>query len=186
MAAFNCKAKTLETLPAPAVSVTDCAVVTEAAVAVKPALVAPAGTVTVAGSVTAALLLERLTLRPPVCAAAVEVTVQASLAEPVKEALVQETALRAATATPVPLRLTVFVVLVDALLVMANWPVTAPAAVGSNFTVSAVDWPGFSVTGRVAPETVKPAPVTATALTITGKLLDEVRVTTAEIGRAHV
>ena len=56
-AAFSCKAKLLETLPALAVRVTACAVVTEDTVAVNPALVALAGTTTVAGTVTAALLL---------------------------------------------------------------------------------------------------------------------------------
>src|ERR1700677_4717513 len=76
--AFSCKAKLLETLPALAVRVTACADVTDDTVAVTAALVAFAGTITVAGTVTAALLLARLTVRPPITGAAVNVTVQLS------------------------------------------------------------------------------------------------------------
>jgi sulfur carrier protein ThiS len=47
----------------------------------------------VAGTVTAALLLARLTLKPPLPAAAVSVTVQLSLPDPVIDALLQESAL---------------------------------------------------------------------------------------------
>jgi hypothetical protein len=136
-AAFNCRAKVLERLPALAVSVTAWAVVTEATVDVNPALVAPAATVTVAGRVTAALLLARLTLRPPVGAAPVKVTVQTSLPDPVNEAFVQETVLKVAAATPVPLRLIAAVPLVEEVLVTVNLPVAAPAVVGSNLTVNA-------------------------------------------------
>jgi hypothetical protein len=99
--AFSCKAKVLETPLALAVSVTDCAVVTEDTVAVNPALVAFAGTNTAAGTATAALLLVRPTLTPPLPAAGLSVTVQASLPDPVIDALLQESALNAAD-TPVP------------------------------------------------------------------------------------
>jgi hypothetical protein len=95
LAAFSCRAKLLETLPALAVSVTACADVTDDTVAVNPALVAFAATVTVAGTVTAALLLARLTLKPPLPAAALSVTVQLSLPDPVIDALLQESALNA-------------------------------------------------------------------------------------------
>ena len=61
-AAFNFRAKLLETPPALAVSVTACADVTDDTLAVNAALVAFAGTVTVTGTLTAALLLARLTL----------------------------------------------------------------------------------------------------------------------------
>jgi hypothetical protein len=116
-AAFSCSAKLLETLPALAVRVTACAVVTDDTVAVNPALVALAGTTTVAGTVTAALLLVRATLKPPLPAAAVSVTVQASLPDPVIDALLQDSALSAAgTAVPVPVRLITAVPLVDELL----------------------------------------------------------------------
>jgi hypothetical protein len=101
-AAFSCKAKVLETLPALAVRVTACAVVTEDTVAVNPALVALAGTTTVAGTATAALLLARLTLKPALPAATARVTVQLSLPDPVIDALVHESAPNVAgTAVPV-------------------------------------------------------------------------------------
>ena len=111
----------LETLPALAVSVTASAVVTDDTVAVNPALLALAGTTTVAGTVTAPLLLVRPTLRPPLPAAAVSVTVQASLPDPVIDALLQDNALSAAgTAVPVPVRLITAVPLVDEVLWMVN------------------------------------------------------------------
>jgi hypothetical protein len=116
-AAFSCSAKLLETLPALAVKVTACAVVTDDTVAVNPALVALAGTTTVAGTVTAALLLARATLKPPLPAAVVSVTVQASLPDPVIDALLQVSALSAAgTAVPVPVKLITAVPLVDEVL----------------------------------------------------------------------
>jgi hypothetical protein len=115
--AFSCKAKLLETLPALAVRVTACADVTDDTLAVNPALLALAGIVTVAGTVTAALLLARLTLKPPLPAAAVSVTVQLSLPDPVMDALLQESALNDASAdVPVPVRLITAVPLVDELL----------------------------------------------------------------------
>ena len=121
IAAFSCKAKLLETLPALAVRVTACAVVTEDTVAVNPALLALAGTTTVAGTVTAALLLVKPTLKPPLPAAAVSVTVHASLPAPVIDALLQDNALNAAgTAVPVPVRLTTAVPFVDELLWMVS------------------------------------------------------------------
>jgi hypothetical protein len=120
-AAFNCRAKVLETLPALAVRVTACAVVTEDTVAVNPALVALAGTTTVAGTVTAALLLVSPTLKPPLPAAALSVTVQLSLPEPVIDALLQVSPLKVpAAAAPVPVKLITAVPLVDEVL----WTVT--------------------------------------------------------------
>jgi hypothetical protein len=86
--AFNCRAKLLET-PALAVSVTACAEVTDDTLAVNRTLVAFAGIVTLAGTLTTALLLARLTLTPPLGAAALSVTVQLSLPAPVIEALLQ-------------------------------------------------------------------------------------------------
>ena len=120
-AAFNCKAKVLETPPALAVRVTDCAVVTEDTVAVNPALVALAGTTTVAGTVTAVLLLLKPTLTPPLPAAELSVTVQLSLPAPVIDALLQDTELNVpATAVPVPVRPITAVPLVDELLWMVS------------------------------------------------------------------
>ena len=127
-------AKVFDTLPAVAVSVTVVAVLTAVTVAVNVALVAPAATVTDAGTVTAELLLARLIANPPVAAAAFSVTVQLSVPAPVNEPLVQVRPV--STGTPVPLRLTVVVVPVDELLVSVSAPVAAPAAVGSNCTVS--------------------------------------------------
>jgi hypothetical protein len=102
-AAFSCRANVLDTPPALAVRVTDCAAVTDDAVAVKPALVALAATATVAGTVTAALLLAKPTLRPLLPAAELSVTVQVSFPAPVTDALLQERALNAAdAAVPVP------------------------------------------------------------------------------------
>jgi hypothetical protein len=100
-AAFNCREKLTATgledlLPALAISVTACAVATDEKVAVNAALVALAGTVTVVGTVTAVLLLDRLTLRPPLEAGALSVTVQASVPEPVSDELIQVSALTAA------------------------------------------------------------------------------------------
>ena len=48
---------------------------------------------------------------------------------------------------------------------------------GSNSTLSVACWPGFNVIGKVAPKIAKPAPVTATALTVTGAVPVEVKVT---------
>jgi len=84
-----------------AVSVTACADVTDDTLAVNPALVALAGTVNVAGTAAAALLLARLTLKPPLPAAAVSVTVQLSLPGPVIDALLQESTLSAPSVVPV-------------------------------------------------------------------------------------
>src|SRR3984957_313811 len=78
---------------------------------------------------------------------------------------------------PVPLRLTATVGFVDALLFTVNVPVTAPAAVGAYFTLSASVCFGFSVTGNVAPDTVNPLPVIAAELTVTADVPDEVIVT---------
>ena len=102
-------------------------------VAEKPALVAPAWTVTDAGTLTAALLLERLTLSPPVGAAELNVTVQASVPEPVIDAFTQVNPLSAGIVLiPVPLRPTKDMPPVEELLETANCPVSEPETVGSN------------------------------------------------------
>jgi len=79
-------------------------------------------------------------------------------------------------ATPVPLRLTTAVGFVDELLLMVSLPVTAPAAVGLHCTVSVTACFGFNVTGKLAPETVKPAPLIAAELTVTAPVPVEVKV----------
>jgi hypothetical protein len=115
--------------------------------------------------VTAELLLARLTVNPPLAAAAFSVTVQLSVPAPVIEPFVQLSALN--TGNPVPLRLTTVEDPVEELLVRVSCPVAGPAAVGANFTVSVAVLLGFKVSGKVTPETVKPLPVTLAALTVT-------------------
>jgi hypothetical protein len=109
-------------------------VLTELTVAVKFALVDPAATVTLPGTMTAALLLARLTVKPPFAAAAFKVTVQLSVPAFFIDPLVQVTPL--STGTPVPLKLTAVEVPLEELLVMVNVPLPAPADVGSNCTVN--------------------------------------------------
>jgi hypothetical protein len=109
-------------------------VLTEAILAEKLALVAPAGTVTEAGTVTAELPLDRVTVNPPLTAAALSVTVQESVPDPVTDEFGQESADN--TGTPVPLRLIVVDAPVEELLPIVNVPAAAPAAEGTNCTVS--------------------------------------------------
>ena len=78
---------------------------------------------------------------------------------------------------PIPLRLTAAVGVVAELLVMVRLPEAAPTVVGLNWTVSVIACFGFKVTGKLAPERVKPAPLMAAAVTCTGAVPVEVRVT---------
>jgi hypothetical protein len=82
------------------------------------AVAARAVTVTVAGTVIAPLLLPRLTVTPPLGAAAFNVTVQTSVPEPVMASVLHVSP--SSTGTPVPLRLTTAVGLVVELLVMVS------------------------------------------------------------------
>jgi hypothetical protein len=176
--AFSCRAKVRETPPALAVRVTACAVVTDETVAVNPALLALAGTTTVAGTVTAALLLVNDTLKPPLPAGPLNVTVQASLPAPVIDALLQDNALKVAAAVvPVPVRPISAVALLADVLWTVSSPVTAPAVAGSNFTFRVTDWVGFRVTGNVAPDIVNPVPLNDAELMVTGTVPVEVNVT---------
>jgi hypothetical protein len=85
--------------------------------------------------------------------------------------------------TPVPVKLTVAVGLVDELLAMVSVPVAAPAVVGSNSTLNeAVGLEEFSVSGKVAPEKEKPVPAMVTELTVTGAPPVEVKVTDCVAG----
>ena len=138
---------------------------TDKTVAVKLAVVAPEATVTEAGTVTAELLLAMPTGNPPLAAATFSVTVQLSVPAPVIDPLVQVSPLN--TGTPLPVRLITVDVPLDELLVKVNEPASAPAAVGSNCTVSVAVEFGLRVSGKVAPETVKPDPATASSLMIT-------------------
>jgi hypothetical protein len=130
----SCNEKVFDTLLALAVSVTVCAVLTVLTVAVNVALFDPDATVTDAGTVTAVLLLARLMAKPPVAAAAFNVTVQLSVPAPVNDPLVQVSPVN--TGTPVPLKLIAVDVPVDELLVSVRVPEAGPAAAGSNCTVS--------------------------------------------------
>jgi hypothetical protein len=178
-------ANVLDTPLALAVSVTACAVVTADAVAVNVALVAPEATVTDAGTVTAELLLDSATAKPPLGAADVSVAVHASVVAPVSELLLHVTPLSAAVAVPVPLRLIVAVA-GEALSLTVTVPVSAPAAVGSNSTVSVAVAPGFSVTGVLTPDLLKPVPDTVMPLSVTAAVPDEVRVTVLVAGSLTV
>src|ERR1700683_1131804 len=77
-AAFNVRMATADSPPALAVIAAVCMLVTAETDASKLALEAPAATVTAAGTATAALLLANATVKPPVPAAPVNVTVQES------------------------------------------------------------------------------------------------------------
>jgi hypothetical protein len=85
----SCRAKLFVTPLALAVNVAVCAALTVVTEAEKLALLAPAATVTEAGMVTDELLLARLTVKPPVGAAALSVTVQLSVPAPVIDPLAQ-------------------------------------------------------------------------------------------------
>ena len=73
--------------------------------------------------------------------------------------------------------MTVAVGFVDELLLIVSVPVTAPAVVGAYFTVNVTAWLEFSVTGKVAPDTVKPVPLMLAELTVTADVPLEVSVT---------
>jgi hypothetical protein len=79
------------------------------------------------------LLLVIPIVKPP-AAATFKVTVQLSVPAPVNDPLLQLRALN--TGTPVPLRLMRVELPLAELLVRVSWPVSAPAVVGSNCTVS--------------------------------------------------
>jgi hypothetical protein len=150
-------------------------VLTALAVAVKPALVAPAAIVTEAGTVTALLLLARFTAVALV-AAEVSVTVQASVAAPVSNPLLQERLLNVGVigACPAPLRVTVAVA---ALLLIVIEPVNEPAVAGSKLMVSVATWPGLSVTGNPTPASPNPVPATDAPLIVSAAVPEEVSVT---------
>lgn len=166
-AAFNCTANVVDVPLAVAVRVAAWAVVTGDAAAVNVTWDELAGTVIVAGTATAALLLARLTTKPPVDAAAVSITVQESELVPVRDALAQLSPLSAAgTALPVPLSPITVAAPLEELLLMVSWPVDAPTDVGLNCTFTVTAWPGVSVTGNAAPVIVNPAPAIRALLTV--------------------
>jgi hypothetical protein len=153
-------------------------VLTAETVAEKVTLVVLGAMVTEAGTITAVLLLLRLTIVPLLGAAALRITVHASVPAPVKDELIQEIAL--GTATPVPLKLTVVDELVDELLLIRIWPLVAPLTVGSNWTVREALCPGFRVKGKLIPEMEKPVPVMVAEFTVTAVVPIEERVRVCE------
>jgi hypothetical protein len=168
----------MDVLPVAALMVADCVVLTADTVAVNPALVDVAGTVTEVGTATALLLLERLTATPPLGAEPFNVTVHASVPDPVMEELPQYSALTVGAMTePVPLNVTAAFGFEEELLAIASCPVAEPAVVGSNCTVKTIACPGLRVTGNVDPEAEKPAPAAVPALIVTGAVPVEVSVT---------
>ena len=83
-----------------------------------------AGTVTEAGTLKDPSLLERLTAKPPVAAAAFKVTVQTSVADPVIVAAAQEMPVN--SGVPVPLILMTVLGAAREVLVMVTSPAVAP------------------------------------------------------------
>jgi hypothetical protein len=81
-----------------------------------------------------------------------------------------------AAAVLVPPRVTCVVGPVDELLLIVICPLDVPAAVGRNCTCNVIDCVGFSVTGRLAPRIVKPVPMMAAELIITGEVPVDVNV----------
>jgi hypothetical protein len=179
----------LLTPEAEAVIVAVCAVDTAVEVAVKAAELEPLGTVTDAGTFSELLLLARLTAKPLVPAAAVRDTVQASVAAPVSEPALQETPLRFAGLAPVPLKATVAVPSLAALLMRVSVPESVPAVVGSNAMSMVSASPGFSVIGsvgatdggRVSPEIANLLPDSDPLVITREAVPDEVTVTDFEL-----
>jgi hypothetical protein len=76
----------------------------------------------------------------------------------------------------VPLRATTAVEPVDESLLIVICPLAAPVTAGLNCTCNVTAWPEFSVTGRLPPTIVKPAPVMVVKLTVTGEVPVDVNV----------
>lgn len=164
--ATSCSENVAGVPPVVAVSVAASLEVTGETLAVKFALLAPAATVTEAGTLTRELLLEIPMANPPLAAGVFTVTVQLSVPDPTIELLVQLSPVNAGT--PVPLNPTAVELPLEELLAIDNCPAWAPAAVGSNSTLSVSVCPGVSVVGRPSPEIEKPVPESDAAFTVTG------------------
>lgn len=76
-----------------------------------------------------------------------------------------------------PLKLITVVLPVIELLVTVSCPAAGPAVVGRNCTLSVAVWEGARVSGNAAPDSVKPVPVSATALMVTGCVPVDAKVT---------
>jgi hypothetical protein len=64
----------------------------------------------------------------------------------------------------------------DELLPIVICPLAPPVTVGRNCTCSVIDCVGFRVAGKFAPTMVKPPPVIATELTVSGDVPVDVSV----------
>ncbi len=150
---FNCRAKICEAVPFEAVSITACAELTDDTVAVNSMLVELAGTVTEAGTITAPLLLERLTLSPPLGAELLNVTVHASVPDPVIDALLQDRALSVDTveadASPLPCSFTLATTELDVRVMTLSCPVASVAAFGVKCILTLRVPPAGRVIGRL-------------------------------------
>src|ERR1700722_16199612 len=73
-----------------------------------------------------------------------------------------------ATAIPVPVRATTAAPPLIELLLIVICPLKAPAVVGSNCSCNVKVCVGFSVTGKLPPTMVNPAPVIVAEFTVTG------------------
>jgi hypothetical protein len=150
----------LVTDPCVAVRVTVCDAVTAVATAVKFTLVAPDATVTDAGTEIALLLLERFTVNPVLDAAAVNFTVQTSLAAPMRDVLEQLMLDREGVDPPEPLPCSftqpdVVLVLLVLSAVTLSCPVESEVDPGSNRICAVRLWPARSLAGKVPDFTVK-------------------------------
>ena len=74
-------------------------------------------------------------------------------------------AVKVAGATPVPDN-AMSTVFASPVTVSETFPLSAPAAVGAYFTVKVELWLGVSVSGKLIPESLKPAPVTLAAVIV--------------------
>jgi hypothetical protein len=81
-----------------------------------------------------------------------------------------------AAAVPVPFRATTAVEPVDEVLLIVICPLADPVVVGRNCTCNVIDCVGFSVTGKLPPMIVKPAPVIAAEFTVSGTVPVDVSV----------
>ena len=75
-----------------------------------------------------------------------------------------------------PLRATTVVEPVDESLLIVICPLATPVAVGRYCTCNVIDCVGFNVAGKLLPTIVKPAPVIAVELTVTGAVPVDVKV----------
>ena len=140
-----------------------------------------------AGTATAVLLLETLTLNPPVGAAAFRATVHVSFTIPLTAAELHESELGDVSVcvlggVPVPVSSTVSENPAEELLLTVSWPTAGPAVAGSNCSFSVIDSPGFSIAGNVPPDMVKPVPIIDTPDMSRGPVPTEVNVTACVAG----